>query len=36
MRRLTRQGGFTLIEVVLAGAVTAAAIAAASWAFGLR
>jgi prepilin-type N-terminal cleavage/methylation domain-containing protein len=36
MRRRNWQGGFTLIEVVLASALTAAALAVVSWALGLR
>ena len=35
MRRRNWQAGFTLIEALLAAAVTAAAIGAASWALGL-
>jgi len=36
MRRRNRQGGFTIIEVVLASALTTAVLAVVSWALGLR
>jgi prepilin-type N-terminal cleavage/methylation domain-containing protein len=35
MRRRNWQAGFSLIELLLAAAMTAAALGAASWAFGL-